>query len=812
MNTNPISQQQADLLDEVYKAALDGTNAPGAAALDPDLAATARRVADGLAAPAPAPAFAARLRAQLDSAAELATDPATVQTGGSARRRLFHFGSPVWRIAAALVLVAVIGARLLSQWPQPVSAQEIVRRAQASMNSPFAAGLQSYLVAEQTTLWAPTVGDASENAAPPVRSRSEVRRWFQAPDKWRLESKGEIYAADGKPAAGSRWQAVAVSDGTGQYDYDVLGNVQTINLAPSSPAPAGMPLPASDGTAAASNLAQLFERMADCYRPAVTGSATVAGRPVYVVDLGATLCPSAAAPEMNGREVLWVDKETFFVLKHELYNTRGDQLLMRSEVTDVQYNPAVGAGLFAAPAPPDARILDYRPQPLPAQLPAPAAPTQKGAADPQQAALLAALQPLTQRATYPLFVPVSIPAGLAPRLPKLMPLGDAGEQLVMEFVPVADVAQDTYAGQAGIQVTQQAADYPTFVNFTGDAIPVLLPGTATGEAWARRGFSNVDGTGTDSSVIVLRDGVLIALNSFTFSPEQLLGIAATLQTVPGSKPPLPAPQPQTLAQVRAEAPFPIYVPTWVPDGLAPEPPIGYEITYHDGSGRPVLTVANGAGFAGNLRAAGEPVTLPNGADAHWLGSLLWWVQDGSTTMAVHGDSLPREDLMRIAASMSATADLVFEPRPRPTPAPALPTPTPMPTPPFAVQRPTWLPQDMKSSEQVDGSVVSMGFVPAAGNSQGALTLVQTPVTGGDEPALVDPQASQESIGGHAVTVVRRGADHCVTYSWLARGLRLTLTNVYDPPGELKYSCEQMQQDRGRDSLAPAAETCNWPHR
>ena len=323
---------------------------------------------------------------------------------------------------------------------------------------------------------------------------------------------------------------------------------------------------------------------------------------------------------------------------------------------------------------------------------------------------------------------------------------------------------------------------------------MLLPG-----AGSRRqlgpgvGSRNVDGTGTDSSVVVLRDGVLIALNSFTFSPEQLLDVAATLQTVPGSKAPLPAPQPPTLAQVRAAAPFPIYVPTWVPDGLAPEPPVGYEITYHDGSGQPVLTVTNGAGFGDDPRAAGEAVTLANGVEAHWLGSLLWWVQDGSTTMALFGESMSREDLMRIAASVSASADLAFEPRPQLTPAPTLPTPTPVPTPPFAVQRPTWLPEEMKVSEQVDGSVVSLGFVPAAGGGQGALTLVQTPATGSDEAGVVDPQASQESIGGHDVTVIRRGADNCVTYTWLAGGLRLTLTNVYDPPGELKYSCEQMQQ-------------------
>ena len=790
MNTNPISQQQVDLLDEVYKHALDGSSGLVASDLDPALAATAHRVAEGLAATAPTPDFAAKLGAQLATAAV----HAPVQSGGRARGRLFNFGVPVWRVAAALVLVTAVGAWLLALRPQPVSAQEIVLRAQASLSSPLAAGLQRYFIADQTTIWAPSDLGGGASAAPPIQSRSETRRWFEAPGKWRLEDTGEAYTADGKPVAGSRWQSVVVSDGSNQYDYDVLGNVQTINRAPSSPGAGGMPLVPSSGAAeTVSDLAQLFARMADCYRPTVTGSSTVAGQEVYVVDLGATLCPSAAAPDMNGREVLWVDKNTFFVLKHELYSTKGDQLLMRTEATDVQYNPRLDASLFAAPGPPDARTMDFRPQPLPTQVPAPAAPAKEGAADSQQAELLAALQPLAQRTAFPLFVPGSIPDGLAPRLPKLMPLGDSGEQLVMEFVPAADVAEDTYAGQAGIQVMEQAADYATLVNFTRDATLVQLPATGTGAAWARRGTLNVDGTGTDSSVVVLRDGVLVALNSFTFSPEQLLDAAATLQTVPGSKPPLPAPQPPTLAQVRAEAPFPIFVPTWVPDGLTPEPPVGYEISYHDASGQTVLTLNNGAGFGDDPRATGEPVTLANGVEAHWLGSLLWWVQDGSTTMALSGEGILREDMMRIAASVSADADLAFVPRPQPTPLPAPPTPAPMPTPPFTLQRPTWLPEEMKVREQVDGSVVSMGFVPTAAKSQGVLTLTQAPATGGDDGGIIDPQASQESIGGHEVTVIRRGARNCVTYSWLAGGLRLTLTNVYDPPGELKYSCEQMQQ-------------------
>lgn len=204
MNTHPISQQQADLLDEVYKAALDGRSVPVAAELDPVLAASARRVAEGLAAPAPTPVFAARLQAQLAAAAV----HAPVQSGRRVRSRLFNFGSPAWRIAAALVLVAVVGAWLLSLRPQPVSAAgNRPPRAQATLSSPLAAGLQSYFIAEQTTLWPPTVSAAawtwrrqsSRGVKPDVGSCA------QTGDR-KAQAKPMRPAANPWPAAaGSRW-------------------------------------------------------------------------------------------------------------------------------------------------------------------------------------------------------------------------------------------------------------------------------------------------------------------------------------------------------------------------------------------------------------------------------------------------------------------------------------------------------------------------------------------------------------------------------------------------------------------------------
>ncbi len=39
----------------------------------------------------------------------------------------------------------------------------------------------------------------------------------------------------------------------------------------------------------------------------------------------------------------------------------------------------------------------------------------------------------------------------------------------------------------------------------------------------------------------------------------------------------------------------------------------------------------------------------------------------------------------------------------------------------------------------------------------------------------------------------RWADACITMSWEQDGLSLTLTNAYDPPGQILYSCEQMRR-------------------
>lgn len=76
-------------------------------------------------------------------------------------------------------------------------------------------------------------------------------------------------------------------------------------------------------------------------------------------------------------------------------------------------------------------------------------------------------------------------------------------------------------------------------------------------------------------------------------------------------------------------------------------------------------------------------------------------------------------------------------------------------------------------------------------SNAMLTLIEQKATAGSGE-VNDPQATVEQIGGHDVTVVRRG-DSCTMMSWEQEGVSLSLTNAYDPPGEILYSCEEMRR-------------------
>jgi outer membrane lipoprotein-sorting protein len=97
-----------------------------------------------------------------------------------------------------------------------------------------------------------------------------------------------------------------------------------------------------------------------CYDPELEGSATVAGRAVWVIDLGqASGClPATVGGEPIGGVRVWVDKETYFVLKTELYEVPEQTVLFSAEVLEIEFNVPLDADLFTFTPPPGATIQE----------------------------------------------------------------------------------------------------------------------------------------------------------------------------------------------------------------------------------------------------------------------------------------------------------------------------------------------------------------------------------------------------------------------------------------------------------------------
>lgn len=678
-------------------------------------------------------------------------------------------------LAAGILVAVVVGLYVWASQPVPVNAQEIIEKAQITANSPISSGVQSFIISGISTS-RPEKGVVA-GLTGNEQLVNETKMWYQAPNHWRGESIGKILDAEGREIPGRAWHVVSLSNGSDMWNYDVLKNTVVINSAPSTPSGPGSLSPFGEVS-----MDRLLQLASTCFDPKVTGSASIAGRATYIIDLGPTKCPSASAPEVNGRLVVWIDKETFFVLKQEQHSTEDDKIITTREVTQIQYNVPIDPAQFTFTPPAGATVADNRPKP---------APTTDQFQ--QQLAQLA------KQVEFPIFAPTFLPPGLAPRQPRIDPMMD--NVIELSYFPTDEPNKDSMASMMkGLTIQEQRATNSLVARWTDRADPMTIAGN---KGWLRRGIRNADGTGSDSAALVLRDGVLVSVSSFAIAPEELVKVAASLQPVPGSYAPLSNPTPPTLAELRRRVAFPIFVPTFVPAGLIPEPPTGGElpgenvtIKYHTADGGIALTVVNGTldCCPGLDVMKSEPVKLSNGVSAKLAnmganaGGLYLWFEQESRLISLNSPILSKDELFRIAASMSKTADLgkVEEP-------PARPTPTPLPPLQYKILRPTWFPEPMTVREQRDGDVLTLGFDPRPNDApHSVLMLTEMPkamISPGGKP---DPQTTRERIGGYDVTIIKRG-QNCITLDWEVGDLHLTLTNPYDPPGQPRYSCDQLRK-------------------
>ncbi|HZS87132.1 MAG TPA: hypothetical protein VFE42_06565 [Chloroflexota bacterium] len=769
------------------------------AGLDPEIAALARHLTRAQPIPEPESAFVARLQEQL-------TGQAAARMNGRAPRHVRPWpiprvARPQYRrlplavaLAAALALALLIVAvatltTIFGIAPaQKVTAQTIVRQAITAMSSPM--GARSLAVTEEATLW-PAQGYPNFGYTQSDMVHSTLTRYVQGPNRWRVvtTTTARLHTTSA-PLSVLGPSGVSVSDGSSVLEY--CRPCQTLQVqryagqrAPGALWPLG-PSPITGVTMPAQNLTALLRQLQECYQPRRLADATVAGRAAYVISLAPRRCFSASAAEGNGRRVIWVDKQTFLVLKSVLYSVYDPaKIFQEARVTRVQYNAAVPASLFTYAAPLGTRILDARKPP----------------AGPNVGAYGAALRGLATRAGFAIFVPRERLAGLVLRRPQLT----APSEIRLVYAPAGRGA----AAPASVVITEHPATRAEASTIPPHAQPVLVagPGTTTLTAWYWPGTRQ-----SANRLLLVREGIALAFSSHLLGHDGLAALAGSLGRIAGVPATTPSPTPgagsDALAALRARVPFPIVVPTYVPAGLRPLAPALQgqivQIDYQAPDGRIGLSVLEGAAgccLDADPRKGGRVVRLRNGVTAHLLaaspssaGGILWWERHGAY-VAVSGPDLTPPNLERIAASMSETAPLGPVATPRPTPAPAAT---------FPVLRPRYLPEAMDVSEQIQAAGlgaagVVLVYTPRArdwNRSYQGLTLSEAPATAANSRPIPDPGATQETIGGRRVTVIRRTfAGHppaCVSFAWTQRGVSLHLDNAFQPGNTLRYTCAQLR--------------------
>jgi len=299
----------------------------------------------------------------------------TMVRGLGARRRWCV--SSLIRIAAVVVMLMVVGLAW-GAWPRPASAQAVLQRAVNTMD-PAAVGVRRFALRWESVDHEP-LADGT-----PRTVTTTVTQWGEVPNRWRTEQQVRVSGG-----TNNGWREGVVSDGTTLWSYrtpsqspsppgsgPAEGTVVYVGALPAGVAvpmpriPLGLPGQTAPG---ATSSEAVRAQLARCYQPQLRGKATVAGRQTWVLDLGPTACspgvtldPSGTMtplpilpPAAQGRTLLWIDTETFFLLGSEHDNPDGT-LAWRNTVTAVTYNSALPADPFTFVPPPAATLTDFRP-------------------------------------------------------------------------------------------------------------------------------------------------------------------------------------------------------------------------------------------------------------------------------------------------------------------------------------------------------------------------------------------------------------------------------------------------------------------
>jgi outer membrane lipoprotein-sorting protein len=259
------------------------------------------------------------------------SEPATAPASGRGvlRRR--------WATAVAgaglLALLAIFAILMQGTGARSVSADQILKKAMATTESPLSAGVKSLVVTQAVTAY--FVGE-DYAGRPELQYQSTV--WYLAPDRQRIEIEGARLKPDG--SVQSQVSGVSVWDGTDYWSYyDDWDYIRVLRQDPD----ADIYYQAVFQGAAPGDVETLS--VSGCRTASLAREAVIVGRTAYVVELGRPRC-GFAMPGSDGPSVIWVDKTTGLVLKTERFTPDG-RLALVGEVKSIEVNGAVDLSRFS---------------------------------------------------------------------------------------------------------------------------------------------------------------------------------------------------------------------------------------------------------------------------------------------------------------------------------------------------------------------------------------------------------------------------------------------------------------------------------
>jgi len=270
---------------------------------------------------------------------------------------------PAW-IAFLAVITLLIGYTLIIG-PQPVDAKQILARVWSVASDLQTNGIRSFEMVSETTTVADVPNGIAGTAGQPGEIRSQLHTWFQETNHWRYEIRF-LDLPDREP---DPRPSVTVADGKVVWSYDPEQNFLQIHdgVFGGAGKGGGPGLYGMNGGVEA-----VLGTASQCYDPSLIGEGEIiAGRKTYKIFLGPSKCPSVAAAAFNGPQTLWIDQETFFILRREIRDLRNEHVIYTMTVTSIHYNLEIDPGIFTFTPPEGATIFDDRTNP--AETPTPPA-------------------------------------------------------------------------------------------------------------------------------------------------------------------------------------------------------------------------------------------------------------------------------------------------------------------------------------------------------------------------------------------------------------------------------------------------------